>query len=227
MRSFNRVFLIPFLLAVAVYFVGAGLAILLPTYIDASLVPVAGPDLVSTIIIRICVLYAVMLVLSLVEFNTPLTFKDYFAWRSVKVRSLLIWFIIALVFSVVITSIHHFRNISIFVWGDRQLVTVTPLEAFNFLFVMIIACTFEELLFRGFILSGLKRFINPGTAVLLSTFVWMIPSAQHGLFEVMAVFVFGLLLCMSRLTTRSIIPPIVMHITLILSEVGFVRLFHH
>lgn len=68
----------------------------------------------------------------------------------------------------------------------------------------------EELLFRGFILTGLSRYFSPMPALLLSSFLFAV--FHMNVFQSIPHFLLGLVLGLLAQRTGSVIPAIVMHL---------------
>jgi sodium transport system permease protein len=68
----------------------------------------------------------------------------------------------------------------------------------------------EELAFRGFILSGLRRRFAPGTAVVFSSFLFAL--YHFNVFQLIPAFVLGLVLGTLRLRTGSVLPGMLFHL---------------
>lgn len=85
--------------------------------------------------------------------------------------------------------------------------------------VVIGAPFFEEFLFRGFLLEGLRnsfsRLINPNfgafLAITISSGIWAIIHMQYGWIEIGSIFAIGILLGIARIKTGSLYIPIAMH----------------
>jgi hypothetical protein len=78
--------------------------------------------------------------------------------------------------------------------------------------VGVAAPFFEEFLFRGFLLEGLRRsWLGVSGAVLLTSAAWAIIHMQYGWFEIISIFFIGVLLAIAKLKTRSLYVPIAMH----------------
>ncbi len=71
---------------------------------------------------------------------------------------------------------------------------------------------FEETLFRGLLLGGLRRSrLGAAGAALLTAAAFALPHLQYDLYDVAAVFVLGLLLAAVRLATGSTLLTIALH----------------
>lgn len=75
----------------------------------------------------------------------------------------------------------------------------------------IAAPLFEEVFFRGFLFKGLERAIKPAGAIILTAAIWAGIHLQYDLYNMVIVFVLGLLLGVARSRTGSILTPIAMH----------------
>lgn len=78
--------------------------------------------------------------------------------------------------------------------------------------IVIAAPIFEELFFRGFIITGLSStFMGPIGAIVLSSIAWSAIHIQYDLYLITTIFVFGLLLGYVRLKTNSVLLTIGLH----------------
>ncbi|MDP6264729.1 MAG: CPBP family intramembrane metalloprotease, partial [Pseudomonadales bacterium] len=90
----------------------------------------------------------------------------------------------------------------------------TSTESLWFLWLALIVAAplFEELFFRGFLISGLKSsFVRPVGAVLISSALWAAIHLQYDLYGMLTVFVIGLMLGMARIKTDSVLLTVGMH----------------
>jgi membrane protease YdiL (CAAX protease family) len=78
--------------------------------------------------------------------------------------------------------------------------------------VVVAAPVFEEVFFRGFILSGI-RWSRLGTtgAVVITSLLWSIMHIQYSPLEILLIFVGGMLLALARLRTASLYVPVGLH----------------
>jgi sodium transport system permease protein len=68
----------------------------------------------------------------------------------------------------------------------------------------------EEVAFRGFILTGLRRAFRPWTAILLSAFLFSL--YQMNVFQFVPHFVLGVVLGLLAVRSGSVLPPILFHL---------------
>ena len=78
--------------------------------------------------------------------------------------------------------------------------------------VAVAAPFFEEFLFRGFLLEGL-RYTRIGVvgAILVTSASWAIIHMQYGWFEIISIFFIGIIFAIAQLKTKSLFVPIAMH----------------
>ena len=78
--------------------------------------------------------------------------------------------------------------------------------------VIVAAPLFEELFFRGFIIKGLaeSRVRWPG-AVVISSGLWSLIHLQYNSYELVFVFVLGLILGVARVKTGSTLLTFLLH----------------
>jgi membrane protease YdiL (CAAX protease family) len=80
-----------------------------------------------------------------------------------------------------------------------------------YLAVVVAAPVFEELLFRGFLLPGLRSGLGAAGAAVLSSLAFALPHLQYDRIDMAAVFVLGLLFAGVRLRTGSTLLTIALH----------------
>jgi hypothetical protein len=86
-------------------------------------------------------------------------------------------------------------------------------ERFSFAFAAIaVAPVMEELIFRGFLISGLRPTrLGASGAVLVSSIVWAAIHGQYDLYGMATIFALGVLLGTTRVKTGSVLAPIALH----------------
>jgi len=80
-------------------------------------------------------------------------------------------------------------------------------------FALVVAAPlFEEVLFRGFLLEGLRHSrLGPVGAVVLTSLAWVAVHQQYGPYELATIFVVGLVLGTARVTSGSLYPSLLIH----------------
>lgn len=78
--------------------------------------------------------------------------------------------------------------------------------------VVLMAPLAEELLFRGFLISGLRKsFLGDYGAILLSALLWAMIHVQYEFIYLVGLFALGVLLGLSRIVTNSLWPALIAH----------------
>lgn len=78
--------------------------------------------------------------------------------------------------------------------------------------VVLMAPLAEELLFRGFLISGLRKsFLGDYGAILLSALLWTMIHVQYEFIYLIGLFALGVLLGLSRIATNSVWPALIAH----------------
>jgi membrane protease YdiL (CAAX protease family) len=137
--------------------------------------------------------------------------RDYLALRSPPPRVYLLWFLL--------TSAYVAINDLILVALGRPIVPEFQLEMWRsispvacFVFVVVLAPLLEEVVFRGFLLIGLRRSrLGAWGAVVLTALLWAVIHTQYGWYEIAILFAVGLVLGYARLRHKSLLLPIAMH----------------
>lgn len=142
-----------------------------------------------------------------------ISLKQYLALRWPRATTLMRWFWYLIVFLVLFHAVEYFSG--------RPFVTNFELRVFQtaysvpllLLAVVVAAPCFEELFFRGFILTGvLASRLGVIGALLSTSALWAIMhAAQYAPAELLLVFLGGVLLGYARYKTRSVYVPIALH----------------
>ena len=137
-------------------------------------------------------------------------------WRFLRiqktsVRSFLVWCAVLVAF----VAVSDLITISM----GRPIVPDVMLETFSsgqtirvFIAVVLLAPLFEELFFRGFLLSALEAAgAHQWVAAVISAALWSVLHLQYDLYGIVSIFAGGLLLAAARFSTNSILPCYAMH----------------
>jgi len=78
--------------------------------------------------------------------------------------------------------------------------------------IVVAAPLFEEIFFRGFLMSALEaRGLSPAAGAVVSAALWAVIHLQYDFYNIVAIFLMGLLLAAARIKTGSLVPCLVMH----------------
>jgi membrane protease YdiL (CAAX protease family) len=153
----------------------------------------------------------IALLLGIAGLRRGLPVADYLGLHLPTARQALAAFALLAVFTLSYDQLTRLLN--------RPLVPDFMLSAFRtahglpllYLAVVVAAPVFEELLFRGFLLPGLRPVLGALGAALLSSLAFALPHLQYDLFDMSSVFVLGLLFAGVRLKTGSTLLTIALH----------------
>ena len=137
------------------------------------------------------------------------SWRDYMAWRRVSIWRVIGWCMLCL-FAVYLTGVAH----QLLGWPESDFMAKMALVGSPValvLAVVIAAPIFEELVFRGFMYSGFERSLGALPAVLLTSMVFAMMHFQYNYYELLHIFVLGLVLAWARMRTQSLWTPIAMH----------------
>ncbi|WP_276955925.1 CPBP family intramembrane glutamic endopeptidase [Methanobrevibacter woesei] len=134
-------------------------------------------------------------------------FQNIFS--KIKFKNFLIVVVANIFFSYVMLYLFYFSidfldvTMSSFVILSKSIPLISSLIS-----SIIIAPVFEELFFRGIILSKLKTYFSPIFAIILSSAIFAI---LHAPGSIISAFVFGICMAILYLKSNNIILPIVAH----------------
>ena len=153
-----------------------------------------------------------LLILALVWMRRGIGIRDYLALRMPAARSVFAWLGIGIAVVVAIEGIRLLlgqETVPEFMISAYQTAVYKPL----FWIALIVAAPlFEELFFRGFLFSGwLNSKLGGMGTIFLTTGVWCLIHLQYDFTELFVVFVYGIVLGLSRWRTGSLITPLVIH----------------
>lgn len=78
--------------------------------------------------------------------------------------------------------------------------------------IVVAAPLFEEIFFRGFLMSALEaRGLSAVAGAVVSAVLWAVIHLQYDFYNIVAIFLMGLLLAAARIKTGSLVPCLVMH----------------
>lgn len=152
--------------------------------------------------------------LGIVKFKRGATYADTFALSTPATDVLVRWIVAVAIFGFASDALTWMLGKPI-VPEFMDNAWRTSSDRLTLSFTMV-ACApvFEEALFRGFLLSGLRPTrLGASGAVLLSSAAWAAIHLQYDFYGMSTIFVLGLLLGWARVRTGSIAVPLAMHIT--------------
>lgn len=107
------------------------------------------------------------------------------------------------------TSVFSIEDVPPFVVDSYRTAEIYPLFWFA---IVIAAPIMEEMLFRGFLFKGLFHSrLGAAGAIVIPSVIWAVIHLQYGIYEIVLIFIFGLLLGALRLRCGSILPTMFVH----------------
>jgi sodium transport system permease protein len=93
----------------------------------------------------------------------------------------------------------------------KELAASTAASRWQYVLVLgLMPALFEEIAFRGFILTGLRRRLNPWGAILLSALLFAL--YQLNVFTALPMFLLGIILALLTIWSDSVLPAIFFHL---------------
>ena len=137
------------------------------------------------------------------------SWRDYMAWRRVSIWRVIGWCMLCM-FAVYLTGVVH----QLLGWPESDFMAKMALVGSPVVLILTVAVAapiFEELVFRGFMYSGFERSLGAVPAVLLTSAIFAMMHVQYNHYELLHIFVLGLVLAWARMRTQSLWTPIAMH----------------
>jgi uncharacterized protein len=140
-----------------------------------------------------------------------LTPREYLALRPLRLRLLLSWLVAAALASWLLNLLSDWLQRPI-PDSMQQLYQSTRTPWVLWIAVVAGAPLVEELVFRGFVYRGFAASaLRPLGAIVLASLGWALLHQQYEPFEILQLFVLGLLLGAARWHTGSVWAPVAMH----------------
>ncbi len=169
-------------------------------------------------------LVGVLLIIWLTAVRKPLTVKSYLDLYTPKLKDILKWL------GIMVLVIMAMETVNVILDRETPEFMTKVYESSTNLPLLLIAVTiaapfFEEFLFRGYLLEGLRHsWVGTVGAVLFTSAFWAIIHVQYGAFEIVTIFLIGIILSIAKLKTGSLYLPIAMHFFMNLMASVFMEL---
>lgn len=153
----------------------------------------------------------VLLIIWFASMRKPLTVDEYLDLNLPSLKSFLGFLGLMILFMVLMESVNYFWERPTPEFMLKVYANTQNLPLF-WIAVSVAAPFFEEFLFRGFMLEGIARSrIGLTGAVIITSAIWAVIHMQYGWFEIIAIFLIGILLCVAKIKSKSLYLPIAMH----------------
>lgn len=152
------------------------------------------------------------MIFGVVKLKRNSSIKHYLGLNKVSLSTAKYWFLVIIVLIFLSDSLTHLLGRPIVPEFASSVYTSAESTLLLWLALIIAAPIFEELFFRGFIMSGLSTsFLGPIGALLISSALWAAIHSQYDLYGLSSIFVGGLVLGVARLKSESVLLTIGMH----------------
>jgi len=157
-------------------------------------------------------IFCVGLILIFVKAKTGASIKEYLGLRKISIGTILILLVITLAFLMIFNIINVIFQVS---GEDNTIVSIYETSMFPALLwiaIVIFGPVFEEAFMRGFLFEGFRLSrIGAVGAITITSLIWALFHIQYNLFGIFQIFVFGLILGIVRLKTKSLWSSVIMH----------------
>ena len=153
---------------------------------------------------------AILFLVVLIRFR-KVDVKDHLLLRPFVLRDLINWFAVLIGFIIISSLIswlisHETPDFMLKIWNSQGNALLLILA------IVVAAPVFEELLFRGFMFTGIQNsHLGTGGAIVISSAFWAMIHTQYGSFELITIFMLGIVLAASRIASGSVYVPIILH----------------
>ncbi|MFT4660974.1 MAG: membrane protease YdiL (CAAX protease family) [Patiriisocius sp.] len=157
-------------------------------------------------------IFGISAVFLCVRFKKGSKIKDYLALNIPDIKQVLLWIGIMILF---LFSFEYAAKFFPDLESDfmQKVMESTTKPVMLLISIGIIAPIFEELIFRGFLYKGLEQSrLGPHAAVWITSILFAIIHTQYSLSIVILIIPMALVMGYSRMYTKSIWTPILLHI---------------
>lgn len=154
----------------------------------------------------------VLLILVAIKLKNNSDIKDYLGLKTVDFKTVKFWFLVIVVFLIATDLLTYLMGKPMVPDFMVSIYETAGYKWFLFLALVVAAPLFEELFFRGFLISGLSStFLKPTGAVIISSAFWASIHLQYDMYLILTIFALGLLLGTIRIKTGSTLLTIGLH----------------
>ncbi len=152
------------------------------------------------------------LLLFVLQFNNKIDLVKFLALSWPKARDIALWcgiLVLFIILSTILTTLLARPAIPEFMIAAYH--SSSSIWLFT-LAIVLFAPVWEELVFRGFLFSGLRNTMLGTTgAVVITSALFALIHTQYDLYIMVEIFLVGIVLCVSRLQTGSLCMPMILH----------------
>lgn len=157
-------------------------------------------------------IFGCLVILGIIKLKKNSDLNKYLALNKIQPAEIKYWLLVLMVLMLANDSVTYFLDKPIVVEFMTSTYKNTNHPWFLFLALVIAAPVFEELFFRGFLLTGFSSsFLGHAGAVIITSAAWAAIHIQYDLYGTFTIFVSGIVLGVARLKTNSVLVTIMMH----------------
>ena len=157
-------------------------------------------------------LFCLPVLLGAIKLKRGSSIKRYLGIRCFDPRAFGYWFLIIFAYLLVYDGLAFLLGISIVPDFSIAIYESARGSWILWLAIVLAAPLLEEMLFRGFLFSGIAAsFPGPAGAIVTTSLLWAIIHVQYDYFWMLSIFIIGLALGMVRYKTGSIVLTFTLH----------------
>jgi uncharacterized protein len=138
--------------------------------------------------------------------------QEYLSLRKPTSEELLKWLLITIMYIVAVDLLKFLFDRPVMSPFMSEILQTADILPALYLALVILIPIFEEVFFRGFLFKGIRYSkLRTQGAIVLPAAIWAMLHLQYLWYDIVGIFVFGLLLGMAQLRTGSLYVPIAMH----------------
>ena len=157
--------------------------------------------------------FTIGLILLFAKGRKEMTVRQYLCLHSVGWKEICKWSLAVLVFIGCFDTLTFLMRRPVVPEFMRSTYATAYFAPLLWLAFIIVAPLSEELFFRGFLFKGIESSrLGAIGAAIITSLVWAILHIQYDIYSMLVLFTGGLLLALSRIRSKSLYPPIAMHV---------------
>jgi len=195
-------------------YIGATYGELKPNEVSVVMAAIENNGTVMAIGAILPAIFTLLLMAVIIKAKKNTRIQDYLTIRGFSFSDARFWLIILVVFLIASDGITYLMGKPIV--PDVMLVTYRSAEPVWLLWLALIVAAplFEEIFFRGFLLSGFSSsFMGPTAALIITSALWAVIHVQYEIYAIIIIFLMGILLGLAKTKSKSILLPIFLHAT--------------
>lgn len=151
-------------------------------------------------------------IIAITKLKRGASFEDTLALRIASRSALVRWVLVAIAYAATCDAVTWLLGRPIVPPAVELAYRSADGKAALWIALVLAAPLFEEVFFRGFVITGLAPSrLGASGAVIVSSLVWAAIHSQYDLYGIATVFLLGLVLGAARVSTGSVLVPMAMH----------------